>query len=66
MLLTPKNKGGEIIMFYTIIWLIIWLVTGGTTFTFGTGGAFWGLVIAIIADVFYFGFLRRQTWFVKA
>lgn len=52
-------------MFYTIIWLIVWLLSGATTFTFGTGGAFWALLIVVVADIFYFGFLRRQTWFVR-
>lgn len=52
-------------MFYTIIWLIVWLLLGNLSFTFGTGGAFWALVVAIIADIFTFGYLRRAPWYVR-
>lgn len=58
------SKGGEI-MVYTIIWLIVWLCSGATTFTFGTGGVFWALVVAILADIFWTGYWNRG-WVRKA
>lgn len=54
-------------MWYTILWLIVWLLLGNSTFTFGTGGAFWALVVAIVADLFFVGFWpNRTTWFRRA
>lgn len=50
-------------MFYTILWLVVWLIVGNTTFTFGTGGAFWALVVAIIADVLWVGYGRK--WYFR-
>ena len=50
-------------MFYTILWLIIWLLAGGSTLTFGSGGAFWALVVAVICDLTWFGYFRRQPYF---
>jgi hypothetical protein len=51
-------------MFYTILWLVVWLLMDKTTFTFGTGGAFWSLIVAIIADIFVIGvWPNRARWF---
>lgn len=37
-------------MFYTILWLIVWLLQGANGFTFN-GPVFFALLVAIIADV---------------
>ena len=49
-------------MLYTIFWLIMWLLLGESTFTFGEGGAFFALVIAVLADILY-GYHTR--WWVR-
>lgn len=46
-------------MFYTIFWIIMWLLLGKTTFTFGTGTEFWALIVAVLADVLYVGWGRK-------
>lgn len=44
----------------------MWLLLGNATFTFGTGGAFWSLLVAIIADLFFIGvWPHRGQWFVR-
>jgi hypothetical protein len=45
-------------MLYTIFWVILFLMGGGTNLTFGSM-EFWALVVAIIADVFWFGLWQR-------
>lgn len=52
-------------MWLTPIWLVVWLITGGTTFTFGNGGAFWGLVIALAYDLFWNAYYTRP-WIRRA
>ena len=49
-------------MFYTIIWLIVFLVLEKSSLAIGTL-PFWGLVVAIIADILWVGFLRHQPYF---
>lgn len=49
---------------FTIFWLISWLLKGDTTFVFGSGGAFWALIVAIIADVFLIGGYRTG-WLIR-
>jgi hypothetical protein len=46
-------------MLYTIIWLVVWLLLGNSTFTFGNGGAFWSLVIALIVDILWTGYWNK-------
>ena len=46
-------------MWLTAIWLVMWLLLGNLTFTFGSGGAFWALVVAIIYDFFWNGYWNR-------
>lgn len=48
---------------YTIFWLIMFLLKGDTTLTF-LSLPFWALIVAILADIFYFGFWpARARWF---
>lgn len=42
-------------MFYTILWLIIWLIGGATGFTFGSP-VFWSFIVALVADLFIHGY----------
>jgi hypothetical protein len=37
-------------MFYLIIWLILWLITGAGSFTFGNP-VFWSFIVALLADL---------------
>lgn len=37
-------------MFYLIIWLLVWLLTGAAGFTFGSP-VFWSFIVALIADL---------------
>jgi len=41
-------------MFYTILWLIIWLLIGAPGFSFSTP-IFWSFIIAILADALIHG-----------
>lgn len=47
-------------MFYTILFLIVWLVGGAASFSFSSP-VFWGLIVALIADALVHGYpyLRR-------
>jgi hypothetical protein len=37
-------------MFYIIIFLIVWLLTGAAAFSVG-GPVFWAFIIALVADI---------------
>lgn len=52
-----SKKAGDVKMLYTILWLIIWLMMGGTSISVGTG-EFMALIVAILADLFLNGYLR--------
>lgn len=45
-------------MFYTIFWVILWLFNGGASLAIGTP-QFWALVVALIVDIFWFGYWQR-------
>ncbi len=47
-------------MFYTIIWLIIWLIGGAPSFNFGTS-IFFSLLTALVADLL----IHRYPYFKK-
>jgi hypothetical protein len=49
-------------MFYTILFVILWLMSGGAALAIGTP-VFWALIVAVLADIFAFGYLRRQAWY---
>ena len=38
-------------MYYILIWLIVWLLTGATSFSVGNP-VFWSFIVALIADIF--------------
>lgn len=42
-------------MLYTIFWLVMFLLLEKTSLSIGTL-PFWGLVVAVLADLFYFGY----------
>ena len=42
-------------MFYTLIWLIMWLLLGANGFTFGNP-VFWSFIVALIADLIIHGY----------
>jgi hypothetical protein len=46
-------------MYYTILWLIIWLLTGAGGFSFNSP-VFWSLIVAVVADIFLKGFFRGR------
>lgn len=47
-------------MFYTLIWLIIWLMAGAPAFSFSSP-VFWSFIVALLADIFIHGwpYFRR-------
>lgn len=47
-------------MFYTILWVIIWLMGGAPALAFGTP-VFWALVVALLIDIFWYGFWPRRA-----
>ena len=47
---------------FTIIWLITFLNLGNTTLAIGDL-RFWGLIVAVIADIFFVGYGRR--WYFR-
>lgn len=50
-------------MFYTVLWLILFLLMEKTSLAIGTM-PFWALVVAILSDLFFIGvWPRRATWF---
>lgn len=42
-------------MFYTILWLIVWLLTGAASFSFSSP-VFWSLIVALVADALVHGY----------
>ena len=42
-------------MFYTVIWLIMWLLLGAQGFSLGSG-VFWSFIVALVCDLVIHGY----------
>lgn len=51
-------------MLLTCFWVVMWLLSGATSLSIGTP-AFWALLFALIVDIFFYGYVRRQPWYIK-
>ena len=53
-------------MFLTFIWVLLFLFSLGSNPTGGVSvnaGEIWALIFAVIVDVFFYGYVKRQTWY---